>query len=82
MIRMGKQTERSPSDVIDRAVAFFGPSGWGLEIMDRDDCRARFYGAGGYVSVLTANVESKRGWLVTVEGREWESQIQQFVINI
>jgi hypothetical protein len=82
MIKMGKQSKLAPPDVLTRAVAFFGPSGLGMTILEQDDCCARFQGAGGYVSVVTAITRGKKGSRVTVQGFEWELQIQQFVTNI
>jgi hypothetical protein len=82
MIRMGKESKLVPSDVIEKAVAFFGPSGHGLEVVDQGDCCARFQGAGGHVYVQTADIDGKPGAQVTVEGREWEYQIKQFMGEI
>jgi hypothetical protein len=82
MIRMGKESKLSSSEVVEKAVVFFGPSGAGLKLMDQGDCCARFEGAGGYVSVQTADMDDKEGSNVTVEGREWEYQIRQFMGEI
>jgi hypothetical protein len=82
MIKMGKESKLAPSEVIEKAVAFFGPSGRGMKVVDQDDCCARFEGAGGHVFVQTADVEDRTGSQVTVEGREWEYQIQQFMGQI
>lgn len=79
MIRMGKESQWTPSDVINRAVAFFGPSGQGMNVVDQSDCCARFEGGGGHVYVQAADIDGKRGSQVTVEGREWEVQIKQFI---
>ena len=79
MIRMGKESKLTPSEVVGKAVAFFGPSGAGLVVADQGDCCARFEGAGGYVFVQTADIDGRGGANVTVEGREWEVQIRQFM---
>lgn len=79
MIRMGKESNLVPSEVIERAVAFFGPSGQGMNVVDQGDCCARFEGAGGYVFVQAADMDDQEGSNVTVEGREWEYQIRQFM---
>ena len=82
MIKMGKGSKLAPSEVVEKAIAFFGPSGSGLEVVDRGACCARFEGAGGYVFVQTADVDDREGSTVTVEGREWEYQIKQFMGKI
>ena len=82
MIRMGKESKLVPAEVIEKAVEFFGPSGAGLNVVDQDACCARFEGAGGYVFVQTADIDDRGGSNVTVEGREWEHQIKQFMGEI
>ena len=82
MIRMGKESNLVPSDVVEKAVAFFGPSGAGLNVVDQGDCCARFEGAGCYVSVHTVDIDDQGGSRVTVEGREWEYQIKKFMGEI
>lgn len=82
MIRMGKESKFTSAEVIDRAVAFFGPSKLGMKVSDQGDCCARFEGAGGYVFVQTADMDDKDGSNVTVEGRQWEYQIRQFMREI
>jgi hypothetical protein len=82
MIKMGKESKFDTSEVIEKAAAFFGPSGRGMKVIDQGDCCARFEGAGGYVFVQVADIEGKTGSQVTVEGREWEYQIRQFMGEI
>jgi hypothetical protein len=82
MIKMGKVSELVPSEVVEKAVAFFGPSGAGMKVMNQDDCCARFEGSGGYVYITAADIEGKEGSDVTVEGREWENPIKQFIGQI
>ena len=82
MLKVGKESNLSPSEVVEKAVEFFGPSGAGLELVDQGACCARFEGAGGYVFVQTADIDDQGGSNVTVEGREWEYQITQFMGQI
>ena len=81
MIRMGKESNRTPSEVIERAIDFFGPSGLGMNVQEQSDCCARFEGAGGEVVVQAVGTHQK-GSDVTIEGREWEVQIKQFMGKI
>jgi len=82
MIKMGKESRLTTSEVIEKAAAFFGPSGRGMKVMNQGDCCARFEGGGGYVFVQAADVQGNTGSQVTVEGREWEYQIRQFMGEI
>ena len=82
MIRIGKESILLPSDVVEKAVAFFGPSGVGLDVVDQGACCARFEGTGGYVFVQAVEVDDREGSNVSVEGREWEYQIKQFMGEI
>jgi hypothetical protein len=82
MIRMGKESKLVPTEVIERAVTFFGPSGQGMNVVGQDDCCARFDGGGGYVFVQAENIDDQDGSNVTIEGREWEYQIKQFIGTI
>jgi hypothetical protein len=82
VIRMGKESKLSPAEVVERAVKFFGPAGVGLTVADQGACCARFEGGGGYVFVQTANVDDQKGSDVTVEGREWERQVKDFIGKI
>jgi len=79
MIRVGKGTKLTSTEVLAKAVEFFGPEGLGLEAEERSACCARLVGGGGYVSVQTAEDGELEGVEVTVEGREWETQIRQFL---
>jgi hypothetical protein len=82
MIRMGKESKLAPSEVVQKAVEFFGPSGEGLNLVNQGACCARFEGAGGYVFVQTTEFDDREGSDVAVEGREWEYQIRQFMGEI
>jgi hypothetical protein len=79
MIRMGKESKLVRAEVIEKAVAFFGPSGQGMKVVEQDDCCARFEGGGGHVFVQALDLDDRDGSNVTIEGREWEYQIKQFI---
>ncbi|MGD8397760.1 MAG: hypothetical protein PVG11_02785 [Anaerolineae bacterium] len=81
MIRMGKESKLDPEEVLDRAVEYFGRE-WGLDVVERGDCCARFAGAGGHVYVQAADAKDETGSDVEIEGREWERQIRQFMGKI
>jgi hypothetical protein len=82
MITIGKESKFAPAEVVETAVRFFGPSGIGLDVVERGNCCARFKGGGGYVFVSAADIQDQKGSEVTVEGREWSYQIKQFMEEI
>jgi len=82
MISLVKESKLVPSKVIDKAVAFFGPRGWGLEVTDRAECCAHFEGGGGHVSVQATEKEKGKGSEVTVESREWEHAAKEFLAKV
>jgi len=82
MISLVKESKLVPSKVIDKAVAFFGPGGWGLEVIDRAECGVRFEGGGGHVSVQATGKEKGKGSEVTLESREWERAAQEFLTKV
>jgi hypothetical protein len=82
MIRVGKESNLVPSEVIARAVEFFGASGLGMTVVDQSECYARFEGGGGHVAVEAGDIDGQKGSDVNVEGREWDYQIKQFLGKI
>jgi hypothetical protein len=80
MIKVSKESKLEPKEVINRAVAFFGPKGHGLELKEEDNCNAYFEGGGGSVRVSAAT--TKKGSSVDVEAVEWEYQSKQFLGKI
>jgi len=77
MLRISKETKLQPEQILDKAVAFFGPDGEQLEEQDRDACCVTFEGGGGYVRVSVA--EEGDSQTVDVETREFEYQARQFL---
>jgi len=80
MISIGKETKLRPEKVIEKAIAFFGPQGVGLEVEDSGEGCARFAGGGGFVYVSACQGEKRTQ--VSVEAREWEPQAKQFVAKL
>jgi hypothetical protein len=72
MLKIAKESKLKPEEAIKRAVAFFGPKGYGLEVKDEGNCCASFEGGGG--SVFVSASASKKGSSVEVESREWDYQ--------
>lgn len=80
MARYGKQSKLSPARVLEKAHAFFGPGGLGLEVKEQGEDCATFEGGGGYVFVSAC--EKGPGSEVELETREWDYQVKQFMEKI
>jgi hypothetical protein len=88
MIHLGKESKLSPTEVLEKALQFFGPDGVGLEVKEQDENCALFEGGGGYVFVRVCEkgpapggVEGK-GSEVDLETREWDYEAKQFMGKI
>jgi hypothetical protein len=77
MLRVEKSTRLKPYEIINKASAYFGSEGEGLEEKERFLCCISFEGAGGYVAVSV--VEESKNRTVDVETREFEYQAKQFL---
>lgn len=80
MLKIATKTKLSPEEAVKRAVEFFGPDGYGLEIKNQSPDCAYFEGGGGGVEV-TACAEEKRTSVV-LESREWDYQVKEFIRKI
>jgi hypothetical protein len=80
MVRVSASMHLSVDEVIRRAVAFFGPGGTGLRVMDSAPGRARFEGGGGSVAVEVRPATG--GAEVIVEAWEWEADARRFLREI
>jgi hypothetical protein len=80
MLKIAAKTKLSPEETIKRAIAFFGPGGYGLEVKaQKADC-VYFEGGGGGVEV-TASM-GKEGTSVELESQEWDYQAKEFTHTI
>jgi hypothetical protein len=82
MLSLESKSKLKPEEVIARAVKFFGPGGYGLEIKSQDDCCAEFEGGGGAVEIRVEPAAKGKGSTISLETREWESQVKDFVTRI
>ena len=80
MLNLSVKTKLSPEEAVKRAVEFFGPGGYGMEIKEQSETCAYFEGAGGGVDVTTC-IEEK-GTSVELASREWDYQVQEFARKI
>ena len=80
MIRMAAKTKLSPKEIVNRAVAFFGPGGYGLGVKEQAAGYICFEGGGGAVEVITS--AEKKGASVELVSREWDYQVKEFLGTI
>ncbi|MBN1161806.1 MAG: hypothetical protein JXA17_07665 [Dehalococcoidales bacterium] len=76
MLKISRETKLNTQEVIKKAVSFFGPGGYGLQLKAEDDCNAYFEGGGGSVKIIAA--PGKKGSMVDIESVEWDYQAKQF----
>jgi hypothetical protein len=82
LISIEKETRLNPSQVLEKAVAYFGPEGMDLKVSEQAECCARFEGGGGYVFIQASPRVKGKGSKVEIEGREWERELQKFLDRI
>jgi len=80
MIRMSVKTKLNPEEVVKRALNFFGPGGYGMEVKNEATGYVCLEGGGGLVEVI-ASAEAK-GASVELVSREWDYQLKEFLGNI
>jgi hypothetical protein len=80
MIRIGTKTKLDPEEVVRRAVSFFGPGGYGLEVTNESTGYVCFEGGGGSVEVITSG--EAKGASVELVSREWDYQTREFLSKI
>lgn len=80
MLRLSTTSKLSPEEVIKRAVKFFGPAGYGLEVREETGNAVALEGGGGGVEV-TAFAEGKKT-NVELSSREWDYQAKEFLRKV
>jgi hypothetical protein len=80
MARYGVKTELSPELTIEKAVAWFGEEGLGLEVAERGDCCVAFAGGGGHIRITATAAEDKTA--IELVTREWDYDVKQFMRKI
>lgn len=80
MLRIATKTKLGPDDVINKAVEFFGPNGYKLDLKEQSTGCAYFEGGGGGVEVTTC-VEDD-GTSVEFTSSQWDFQVKEFIGKI
>ena len=80
MLRIATETKLTPQQVMGKAISFFGPDGFKLSITSQTETEISFEAEEGFVTMAAGVKKGK----TTVEftTREWESQVEQFIMNI
>ncbi len=76
------KTNLSVEEAIAQAVAYFGINGLGLELTYQEECCVYFQGGGGYVTVTATGDEATKKVTLTLETREWDYHVGQFMRKI
>ncbi len=80
MINLEVKSKLNPEEVVKRAVNFFGPKGYGLEVKEQSESCAYFEGGGGGVEVTACIKENQTS--VELQSREWDFQVKEFINKI
>lgn len=80
MLKLNVRTKHKPDEVVKRALAFFGPEGFGLKVTDQGDECASFEGGGGGITISACRDGEETS--VDMETREWEGQVQAFALKL
>jgi hypothetical protein len=80
MLRLASKSKLSPEEVIERAIIYFGPKGYGLTIKKQSSAYVRFEGAGGLVEVTSSS--EKKGSSLEVLSVEWDIPAKEFLTKI
>ena len=80
MLKIGTKTKLTPEEATKRAKEFFGPGGYGLEIIEETPTAACFEGGGGRVEVFACDEE--KGASVDLVSQEWDYQAKEFIKKI
>ena len=80
MLKIATNTKLSPEEAIKRAVEFFGPNGYGMNVKEQNPDCVSFEGGGGGIDVSACVDEGKTS--VELESREWDYQVKEFITKI
>ena len=76
MLKLNVTTKKKPEEIINKALVYFGPSGYKLELVEQNDTHVSFEGGGGGVELDVLPYDGKTS--VDLTTREWEYQIEEF----
>lgn len=77
MSAYSKTVKEPPSEILKRAVSYFGPGGLGLTPQGVEDDCANFEGGGGHVAISVCDNDGKTD--IALETQEWDIQVREFL---
>ena len=80
MLRIATETKLTPQQVVGKAISFFGSDGLKLNITSQTETEISFESGEGFVTIVAG--VNKRKTTVEFTTREWESQVEQFIMII
>ena len=80
MLRIGKNTQQSSQEILEKATTFFGPGGLGLNVTPAGPYTPVFTGGGGFVQVQAA--PQQQGADIDIQTREWDYDARRFLMQI
>jgi hypothetical protein len=80
MLRIATKTKLLPEEAIKKAIKFFGPDGYKLQITNQTDTSVSFEGGGGTIDITTCKDNDKTE--VEFLSREWDYQVKEFIKSI
>jgi hypothetical protein len=80
MLKIGKESKLKPEEVIQKAVDYYGPKGYGLKVTEKDIGSVYLVGGGG--SVRVSAIAGQKGSSVDIESVEWDYQTKEFLQKI
>ena len=78
-MRYQVSTSLSHDEVLEQAVAFFGPKGVGLTMTSQTRYGAILQGGGGHVSIA---IQPGEPTTIELETRQWDYPVQQFMHRV
>lgn len=79
MPRYSFDTKLDPEEAIDKAAAYFGEGGLGLDMIEEGPCCLFFEGGGGHIRVMAVRGEEEAKTTVELETREWDYHVKRFM---
>jgi hypothetical protein len=80
MLKIGTETKLTPAQVMKKAISFFGPDGLKMKITGQTETEISFEEGEGFVTMAAGVKKGKTA--VEFTTREWEKQVEQFIMMI
>jgi hypothetical protein len=77
MLRITAKTKWTPVKVIQKAIDFFGPKGYGLKIVEQTENSLKFEGGDGVVDLSIRSIPGVTE--VDLFANQWEFQLKEFI---